>query len=420
MDSHTSVNGAARYCADGGRGLIEVFLAWCRPGRCLPVWEHLAGRLVIPTHLARVAIALLPGLWRLRPGDELLVPAYNCGSELDPLLRAGLRLNFYRVDARARMDLSDVQGRVTNRTRMVYVTHYFGWPQDVSELAVWCRQRGIVLVEDCAMALFSTGAAGAVGRQGDAAIFSLRKSLPVPDGGLLTLRVAPAGLQGLKLGDPGWSASRALLPLFKRRVLRDLDRIGLYPFLRTHLRRGHSPPPEDSEDGVARPDIPASYYFDDTLAGLGMSRITSGLIQGVSPHVVRAGRRANYLRLCEALDGVPGLQLLYPGLPVGVCPLCMPVLISHGRSRLARALTRCGITAFPLWEGYHRALDWQDFPEACVLKDHVLTLPVDHQLDSTHMAYIAATVRRFVRHRNRHQSSTPLGRARRTVSVGRS
>jgi dTDP-4-amino-4,6-dideoxygalactose transaminase len=414
MDSNQTVNGVPRYCASAGCGPITALRALRHGKRGLPAWEHFVGRFVVPVHLGRVAIALLPQLLNLEPGDEVLAPAYNCGSELDPLVRAGLRLVFYRVDRNARIDIEDIQRRATDRTRVVYVTHYFGWAQDLSDLSSWCRQRRLYLVEDCALALFSSGPAGPLGRQGDAAIFSLRKSLPVPDGGVLMLRDSPPlGLVPDEL--PPWrTTARAFLPLFKSRFVRGIERAGLYPSLRRVLQRLRRPLPQRKEQNGATPDIPADYYFRDAIASLAMSNVTIGLVHGIDPQFLRARRRENYLHLRDELEGAPGLEFLHPDLADGVCPLFMPVLVNSRRSRLVAELNRRGIAAFPFWEGYHRRLSWDGFPEARYLKDHLLTLPVNQALGRQHTTFIAHTVRDLLYRLGADQAPPP---PRESVSV---
>jgi dTDP-4-amino-4,6-dideoxygalactose transaminase len=347
----------------------------------------------VPTYLGRVAIALLPRLWNLKPGDEVLAPAYNCGSEIDPFVHAGLRVVLYRVNRDARIDTEDIRHRTTDRTRVVYVTHYFGWAQDLSDLSSWCQKRGLLLVEDCALSLFSNGPEGPLGLQGDAAVFSLRKGLPVPDGGALTLRKPPPESLSRRVPPPWTTTTRAMLPLFKRRYLRTTEHLGLYSWFRIGLEHLRQPLPTCQEQHHVMPEMPTQYYFRDTTAHWGLSKITAGLLRAIDPRFVRDRRRENYLRLRDDLDGILSLEFLYSDLPDGVCPLSMPVLVTAHRSLLVAELNRCGIAAFPFWEGYHRGLSWDDFPEARYLKDHLLALPVNEALDHRHMAFIARTLR---------------------------
>jgi perosamine synthetase len=63
------------------------------------------------------------------------------------------------------------------------------------------------------------------------------------------------------------------------------------------------------------------------------------------------------------------------------------------RDHVRSKLRELGIDVGVWWKGYHRILPWNDFPEACFLKDHVLTLPVHQELDEREVSYIAENVR---------------------------
>src|SRR5262249_14393583 len=145
------------------------------------------------TQSGRAAILLAAKTWGIGKDDEVLVPAYNCGSDVSPWIASGAHVSMYRVDACARIDLEDLLCRINARTRVVHVTHYFGHPANIGELAGICRERNVKLLEDCALALLSN----LTGLTGDAAIFSLQKSLPACDGGILTLRDTNASVKGI-------------------------------------------------------------------------------------------------------------------------------------------------------------------------------------------------------------------------------
>ena len=139
------------------------------------------------------------GIWQLiralglQEPDVVLVPSYNCGAELDAVLRAPATVRFYRVDRSARIDVDDLRQAIEPRTRAVIVTHYFGFPQpDLVAIGELCRDHGLVLIEDCAHALYSTHLGRSLGTFGDASVFSLWKTLPMPDGGAVLANRRPA------------------------------------------------------------------------------------------------------------------------------------------------------------------------------------------------------------------------------------
>jgi dTDP-4-amino-4,6-dideoxygalactose transaminase len=344
--------------------------------------------MVIATHMGRTAVWQLARIWGIGAGDEVLLPAYNCGTEVDPWIKAGAKPVLYRVDSRGNIDARDLMARATAATRVVYVTHYFGWPQAINELADWCRRRNYRLVEDCALALFSRGPAGALGMTADAAIFSPKKFLAIPDGGFLTLKEAAAA--PLLRYPPMKLIARRMLSLAKGCAL------GV-PAAGWVLRRiGKDQGPRRTGAALEPPDMPASYYLEDSVRSLGTSRTGLWMMRRANPRRVVERRRHNYLQLDGLLRNNPRIKPLYDGLAEGICPMALPVLVPQ-RRRFVDRLNRRGIAALAFWEGYHRGLNWDDFPEARELKDHVAAIPVEQTLGPKYIVQIAQAVNDVVK-----------------------
>src|SRR6185295_11739652 len=142
------------YCGEPGCSPVELFADWVSGSR-LRKFERNEGRKLIFTQSGRAAIRLAAKVWNIGNNDEILVPAYNCGSEISPFLGLGAKIKMYRVDNAAKIDIGDVLNRMTSNTRVVVVTHYFGRPSEIEQLADICSERQIMLLEDCALSLFS-------------------------------------------------------------------------------------------------------------------------------------------------------------------------------------------------------------------------------------------------------------------------
>jgi perosamine synthetase len=368
-----------RYC-DMGRSPAELLADWVCGWSKPEFYDSTNGRVVF-TQSGRAAIALAAQLWNIGPDDEVLVPAYNCGSEISPLVATGAQVSMYRVDNHARIDVGDLLQRITTRTRLVYVTHYFGLPADLSDLIAYCRQRNIKLLEDCALSLFSKG----IGHAGDAAIFSLRKSLPVCNGGIVSLRKVDDAHKLLAIGFSEAETARGLLSLVKKWLLR-FTYLSRGPQL-AHGLRDAAPPA-----GV--PPLPASYYWSANSTIAAPSRFSVGLLKRTDPSKVVQCRRDNYAQLRRSLDNLAGITFLWEEevLPDGICPLGLPVLVDQ-RQWWCSALNAAGVPVSPWWEGYHRGLEWNEFPEARALKSKLLLLPIHQQLTTNDVRYIADVVR---------------------------
>lgn len=356
------------------------------------------------THMGRNAIWQAVRVLGLNPGDEILVPAYNCGSEIDPLFSHGLTVVPYRVRQSTQIDVVDISNRVTQRTRAVYVTHYFGFPQRLEPVVHLCREKHLFLIEDCALALFSRDGERFVGQTGDVAVFSLRKTLPVVDGGAVVINNP-----GLQMVGPLERPSlvpmlAALLPSAERSVRRwthiewtEIEK--WYRLMRAGIKRLYKPnTPSAAQSkfvkvgGIDQPSLSWQDYYDPKISSWSISPISRRIIANVDPLEVIAKRRANFQYLLEALRDISEVEPLFKRLPEGVCPAVFPILTER-RFQLYTALTQQGISAVEWWSGYHPGICWDRFPEEAYLKAHIVALPLHHGLGPNDMACIAACAR---------------------------
>jgi perosamine synthetase len=372
------------HCFDMGRSPGQLVSDWLCGGRAPEPCQG-EGQHVVFTQSGRAAVSLAAQIWGIGEKDEVLVPAYQCGSEISPLIATGAQVLLYRVDERARIDIEDLLGRITPRTRVVHVTHYFGRPAELGELVTLCRAQNIRLLEDCALSLFSD----ATGRAGDAVVYSLRKSLPVPDGGVLLLR----GVDHRQF-DP--TARPALLPIARGALslVKNWSKNWI-PYRSVLHQNGHL----DGKTAVKSllPDMPSSYYWRANSIIRRASRFALGVLKRTDPRAMVRTRRENYSHLRECLTGSAGVGFLWEDTILGetVCPLGLPILVDD-RLRWCRGLNAAGVPVSCWWEGYCRGLDWSEFPEARALKDHLILLPVHQGLTVAHMEYVAGVVRSLI------------------------
>ena len=349
-------------------------------------------------HLGRVAIRYACELLGIGKDDEILVPAYNCGSEIDPMLCSGASLNLYRIDHAANIDLNDLQERMSKKTRAIYVTHYFGMPQPLVEIRALCRDRKIHLIEDCALSLFSSDGEIRLGSLGDLSIFSFPKTLPVPDGGAMVINNPDLSADGWKRHKPPiLRLSRGMLSLAKRYVLHTSCQSGLfYSTLWSLLNRTHLDNGDEGEFDTFFPDMPPKFYYDAGLDNHDISGITRRMLRTFDGVEIRSRRRENFLRYLDLLSSQEDVEPLYRELPAGVCPLHFPVFVRR-REAVCRELNALSIDAIAWWSGYHRSLPWPEYPDACLLKDRLLVLPVHQGLSDDHIAFICEKLLHIVR-----------------------
>lgn len=82
----------------------------------------------------------------------------------------------------------EILRRITPRTRAVIVVHFAGFPVDLAAIGKIVRDRNLLLIEDCAHALFSSVGGRQCGSWGNCGAFSLysNKNMTCGEGGIIT------------------------------------------------------------------------------------------------------------------------------------------------------------------------------------------------------------------------------------------
>jgi hypothetical protein len=125
---------------------------------------------------ARSAIHLL--IEFLRPAN-IWLPSYLCDSILLGLEEFKEQFNFYPVNSQ--LEISDlIWLNAVSAGDLVLLIDYFGWRPDTSTIDQ-IHATGAMILEDASQALLTDG----IGESVEYSVFSPRKFLPVPDGGIL-------------------------------------------------------------------------------------------------------------------------------------------------------------------------------------------------------------------------------------------
>jgi dTDP-4-amino-4,6-dideoxygalactose transaminase len=345
----------------------------------LPPSAHLrrpADRLPFPLEepTGRLYARARHGLWHglhalgLTRGDEVLVPAYHHGSEIEPYLRAGVTCRLYDCTDSLGPDPAALARLVGPCTRALHLTHVLGLPQDPQPWRRWCDERGLLLVEDAAQAWLGEVDGRPLGSTGDLALFCLYKTLGLPDGAAAIWRGGHlpqssrrrTGLKSLAARHALWLAGRS--PAAAR-----LPRL---PAGTSYAA--------DGEDGVG-----------DPLAA--PSRATAWTLRRLPTAGVAARRRAHYSRLAALLgERVPaGMRDPAPG----ASPFALPVEVDDNLAAVAR-LRDARIHALAFWRIPHPEVDVAGFPIAAHWRRRLVALPVHQELDEGDLARLASALER--------------------------
>lgn len=212
----------------------------------------------------------------LRPGDAILAPAYTFLATASPFGFDGIEVRFCDADpATGNVTAATLAAQLRPNVKAVIVTHMWGLPCPMDEIAAFCVDHGLVLMEDCSHAHFASWDGRRVGTWGDLAVFSNnQKAITTGEGGILIAR------------DPANREKAVLYAHYNKRSLHEID--------------------------------PASDLRPFAFTGMGLKErmFTLGAAIGVHQlaraREIASRRRGNLAQVVKALDDTPVLTVLTP------------------------------------------------------------------------------------------------------------
>jgi dTDP-4-amino-4,6-dideoxygalactose transaminase len=320
----------------------------------------------------------------LAQGDEVLLPAYHHGSEVEAFSRTGLTCRFYDVGPTLRPDPDALERLLGPRTRALYLIHYLGFPQDAAGWLSWCRQRGLLLIEDVAQSWLATASGRPLGSFGDMAIFSFYKVIGVPQGGALRGR-RPASLD---LHGGSRRTGRLLRQLASRHQAWLTSKSPLAATLRA---------------GSTRTWRSSAWSYQLGKIHAAPSPVIWFLLRRLLEPDPAEQRRRHYQALLSELGRqVPaGLSVL----PDGASPYFFPVQTAD-KPGLIALLDEQEIDAVDFWGAAHPSLPAAGFPVAEQLRASIVGVPVHQELRDRDLERLVSVVRRWGRRPRSRQSRT--------------
>ena len=339
-------------------------------------------------YFARNAIYALAQQYGLA-GAEVLVPAYFHGVEVEALVAAGVRPRFFPVRKGMRVEPDDILGAIGPQTRAVYLIHYLGFPGPAEDVQRICRERGLLFIEDCALALLSKLGDRPLGSFGDAAVFCLYKTLPTPDGGALVCKDNRVRIDGTSPRSLGTTVDTALSLLTALETRTGSLGRGLARVVKAAGKAVLRPAQDESQRAAV-----GTQDFNPDEAKLLMSGVSRTVLAAQDFDSIVQARRRNYLHLESLLRDVS--PAIFPGLPEGVCPLFYPFATPR-KAALWSALCTKGVHAVLFWLPRQFAPPRGEFPEVDELRESVLELPCHQDMRPRDIERMAGVVRTAVR-----------------------
>lgn len=140
-----------------------------------------------------VALEIAMACLDLQPGDEVIMPTFTIISCAQAVTMCGLKPVLVDSDPHTWcMDVSQVEEKITGRTRALMPVHIYGHPVDMDPLQELARKHNLVIIEDAAEAHGAEYKGRKSGGLGDLGCFSFyaNKIITTGEGGMVLTRDA--------------------------------------------------------------------------------------------------------------------------------------------------------------------------------------------------------------------------------------
>ena len=138
------------------------------------------------------ALSLAATLCGIKPGDEVIVPAFTFCASAIPFGKHGAKLVWADMDPETwTVSPADIERKITPKTKALVVVHLLGMPCDMPAIMKIAQKHNIKVVEDCAQALDARINGQHVGTFGDFGCFSFhgaKTMTTLGEGGMLTAK----------------------------------------------------------------------------------------------------------------------------------------------------------------------------------------------------------------------------------------
>ncbi|KIQ64776.1 cell wall biogenesis protein [Kitasatospora griseola] len=349
--------------------------------------EYFGVRHAITTSSGTAALHAVYWASGIRPGDEVIVPAWTFHATASPLFSLRAVPVLCETGPDGNIDPTRIEELITPRTRAIMVTHLWGRPADMSAVVRVADTHHLMVLEDGSHAHGASITGRKVGTFGLASAFSLNGPKPLS-----------GGEGGFVLTDDDETYYRTLaFAHYNKRARNEIP--GGHPLAR-----------------YAVTGVGLKLRIHPLAAALAHDQL--GRLDGYL-----AGRAEIARYLTRRLSGVPGLEVAAP--PEGVVPSWygltatyrpdelggLPVerfhraLIAEGATEYDRPGSTCPMNLLPLYQqphllfpGHphsHRRYRGGEFPVAEHVHAHTIKLPVWHREQDLELAeqYVRAAVK---------------------------
>jgi len=235
-------------------------------------------------HIAVAALAL-------KPGDEVIVPAFTWISTANVIEYMGAKPVFCDVDLRTfNIDPAQIEDLITPRTVGIVPVHLFGLCAEMEPILEIARRHNLWVVEDAACAFGAWYRGRHAGTFGETGCFSFhpRKSITTGEGGMITTQREDVDRLARSLRDHGASHSAANLEESKGTfLLAEYNGLG-YNYRMTDIQGALGCAQIDNAEWILSERHRCAAFYNETLTELNWLKtpeVPEGYVHGYQSYV---------------------------------------------------------------------------------------------------------------------------------------
>ncbi len=297
---------------------------------------------------------------------RVLLPALCCESMVSPFTMHGIKPVFYKLHPDYKADVADVRQKLSKNTILVYGSYFGVDPFDDETLESLRRVYPFVLfMEDRTQDILAPRENWLF--SSDVTVASIRKWIPIPDGGLLWGSVSAET-----------EASDTFAVLRKDAMVKKSQ----------YLQSGD----EGLKDTFRHMLAQASECLDESATPYGMTGESEQLLKTLDFRRIYARRQENAKALRKAVTPEEGYLKLITETPEK-STLYFPILVKD-QGKVQSELAKLGIYCPVIWPVPEQALGVCEVAEYTA--EHMLGVPCDQRYTPEDMAYIGQQIMRIV------------------------
>ncbi|MDX9694883.1 MAG: hypothetical protein RBT49_03745 [Bacteroidales bacterium] len=310
--------------------------------------------------------------------NKFLLPIYSCESIIKPFKELNIHFDYYDINLNFDLDLEIIQTRIHQEEfTAILIIDYFGFTFDKNVISK-LKNFGLLVIEDISHLSVIPLLFNKYKSLSDIVFGSLRKNLPVADGGFI-VKNSNFSFQQI---EPEYT----LHSMFKlsSKILR-----GIYS--ESNIRN------DDFEETYLKLSAKAEHLLDLSDSNLkGMSNWSLNLLKRLDLLKIYEKRRLNFKMLLilfidnELID-IPLINKDIDSHPEYM-PYLFPILVNKKNKLIRETLKSNSIYTSIIWESFDKKRI-ENYPNSKYISENILCLPVDDRYGSSDMMFLFKKIR---------------------------